>query len=61
MPWWGVGFDSPSDTLLTKAYAGRGIPCLVLLDPQGRVLAHSYEGQRYVGPQVVLDALDAGR
>jgi nucleoredoxin len=59
MPWWGVAFDSDSDRQLTKAYSGDGIPRLVLLDGKGRILADSFEGERYLGPQRVLDALDA--
>jgi nucleoredoxin len=61
MPWWGVRYASPSAHALGKAYAGPGIPCLVLLDGQGHVLADSYVNGRYVGPQEVLKALDEGR
>jgi nucleoredoxin len=61
MPWWGVRFGSESARALRKAYAGDGIPCLVLLDGEGRVLADSYVGGRYVGPRAVLAAFDAAR
>ena len=61
MPWWGVRYGSSSAKALDKAYAGAGIPCLVMLDGQGHVLADSYVEGRYVGPGEVLKALDAGR
>ncbi len=41
---------------ITK-YAGRGIPCLVVLDSNGKVLADTFRGEDYRGPQVALKAL----
>lgn len=38
-----------------QKYAGTGIPCLVLVDREGKVLSHSYEGQTYVGPTKVMN------
>lgn len=35
-------------------HQGSGIPCLVLLDHEGKVLSHSYVDGQYVGPSVVL-------
>jgi nucleoredoxin len=61
MPWWGVRFDSASAQALTRAYAGEGIPCLVLLDAKGAVIADTYVDGRYAGPAQVLAALDAAR
>lgn len=58
MPWPTVKYDAVDGTNI-RSYAGRGIPCLVLLDPQGKVLSHSYEGQQFVGPQKVLADLEA--
>jgi len=60
MPWWGVAYHSVSAKSLVSSYAGPGIPCLVLLDGQGHVLADSFVDGRYVGPREVLKALDAG-
>jgi len=40
------------------AYRGRGIPCLVLVDREGNVVSHSYEGQTYVGPVKVMNDLE---
>jgi len=61
MPWWGVPFRSALAKSLSKAYRGPGIPCLVMLDGTGHVLADSFAGDQYLGPQSVLDALAAGR
>jgi len=61
MPWWGVPFHSRQAAGLAAAYRGPGIPCLVLLDGGGHVLADSFAGDQYLGPQAVLDALTAGR
>ena len=55
MPWLALEFGNRSHPV-TK-YAGNGIPCLVLLDNQGNVLADSYAHGRYVGPTAVMDAL----
>jgi len=59
MPWWGVPFHSSLSKSLIKAYEGPGIPCLVMLDGTGHVLADSWAGDRYLGPHAVLSALDA--
>ncbi|HYE07416.1 MAG TPA: thioredoxin-like domain-containing protein [Planctomycetota bacterium] len=56
MPWWGVRHGSASARELVRAYAKQGIPHLVLLDGSGAVLADSYDGDRYLGPQHVLAA-----
>jgi nucleoredoxin len=54
MTWPAIAFDKRRTSPLAK-YAGNGIPCLVLLDQNGKVLSHSYEGSRYVGPRKVLN------
>lgn len=61
MPWLAVPYSSRSvRDRLRRAYAGRGgIPNLVLLDRSGRVLSSTYRGNRYVGPQQVLDEFAA--
>jgi hypothetical protein len=55
MPWLAVKFSNAKGSPLSK-FSGRNIPCLVLLDAQGNVLAHSYKGETYVGPSSVIDA-----
>lgn len=52
MPWPAVRYERREQPML--AYAGPGIPCLVLVDATGKVLADSYRGDDYLGPQHVL-------
>ncbi|MDQ2919249.1 MAG: thioredoxin domain-containing protein, partial [Verrucomicrobiota bacterium] len=59
MPWPAVRFDKLAEKEALQKYAGAGIPCLVIIDSDGRVLSHSYEGKNYVGPSKVLNDLDA--
>ena len=42
---------------ITK-YAGPGIPCLVVLDANGKVLADTFQGDDYKGPQAPLGELE---
>lgn len=56
MPWLAVDFSHAKTTKLHQ-YEGDGIPCLVIVDPQGNVLADSYQGKQYVGPHVPMDKL----
>lgn len=58
MPWPAVKFEKLAAHEDLKRYAGDGIPCLVLIDAQGRIVSHSYEGKKYRGPQAVLADLD---
>lgn len=55
MPWPALKFGERSHP--ATRYAGSGIPCLVLLDNNGNVLADSYVGRKYVGPTSVMNAL----
>ncbi len=59
MPWPTVRFESESAETLQATYSGNGIPRLVLVDRQGTVIADSFEGKKYVGPQHVLNVLQA--
>ncbi len=58
MPWAAVRYGSDASHQLKANYAGSGIPCLVLIDRSGHVLADSYAGKRYLGPQTVLNDLE---
>ena len=59
MPWPAIEFDKlPHKEALTK-YEGSGIPCLVVLDPSGKVIFDSYAGKTYVGPEKVLKDLES--
>jgi nucleoredoxin len=57
MAWPAVAYDKLQGNPLRK-YGGRGIPCLVVLDENGTVVSHSYEGENYVGPTKVMKDLE---
>ncbi len=63
MPFYAVPFEAPGGKDIKRAYAGRGIPNLVILDEEGKALKGSYEtdgryspenNNSYIGPQPVL-------
>jgi nucleoredoxin len=58
MPWPALNFAKANqgNSPLEK-YAGRGIPCLVIIDREGKVISHSYQGDEYVGPSKVMKDL----
>lgn len=58
MPWPAIDYDQLDSVAGLKKIAGDGIPSLVLLDDTGHLLATSYDGAKYLGPQNVLAALD---
>ena len=55
MPWPALAWDAIGATREITRYAGAGIPCLVLVDAQGKVLSDSYRRGSYVGPGAVVD------
>ena len=55
MPWPALDFrKGATGKHVLTSYRGRGIPCLVFLDANGKVLSHSYVGTSYVGPGKVM-------
>ena len=59
MPWPAVHFDKLATKEPLRAYAGSGIPCLVIIDAAtGQVVSDSYAGKQYLGPAKVLADLD---
>lgn len=58
MPWPAVKYSELPGNGILK-YAGSGIPDLVLVDANGSVLADSFNGSTYLGPQTVVDYMDA--
>ena len=59
MPWPAVHFDKLATKEPLRAYAGAGIPCLVIIDAAtGQVVSDSYAGKQYLGPAKVLADLD---
>lgn len=53
MPWAGVRYESWSKVPLLMSYSGGTVPQLLVLDRHGRILANSFRGDRYVGPEPV--------
>lgn len=56
MPWPAVKHSRAKDKAV-RQYSGSGIPCLVLIDRNGDVVMHSYEGKEYKGPTRVMNKL----
>jgi len=54
MSWPALAYRKVRSAGAITRYAGRGIPCLVLVDADGKVLSDSYEGKNYLGPGKVL-------
>lgn len=54
MRWPALTFSKGRSHKILNQYAGPGIPDLVLVDAQGKILSNSYEGSKYVGPQKVV-------
>ncbi len=55
MPWPALAWTALKNTPALTRHAGSGIPCLVLVDTNGKELSHSYRWGRYVGPDAVLE------
>jgi nucleoredoxin len=58
MPWPGIKFSKIRTNKSLMHLKGKGIPCLVLIDDQGTILSHSYEGLNYVGPRKVMKDIE---
>ncbi|MDB4345789.1 thioredoxin-like domain-containing protein [bacterium] len=56
MPWPAVKYGDAKDKIV-REYAGSGIPCLVVIDRNGNVIADSYVNGKYVGPTSVMNQL----
>ena len=59
MPWIGLSLKNKQGAALKTKYGVKGIPCLVLLDEKDNVLASSYKGDKYLGPQVALEKYES--
>lgn len=64
MPWPGVRLQAWSRDPALMSYARGMVPQLVILDRHGKILADSFQGDRYIGPktafQELLRLLEAG-
>jgi len=54
MPWPAIKYRYAKKIDEVRKYAGSGIPCLVLVDKEGKVLSDSYVDGNYVGPTKVM-------
>jgi len=54
MTWPAARFED-IDGSNANQYCGEGIPDLVLVDSDGKVLSNSFQGSDYVGPEKVID------
>ena len=65
MPWPAIPYSQlqhPPGTFKgtgIEGFANNGIPDLVLIDSTGKVLADSYQGDTYVGPETVVDQIQS--
>ena len=50
MPWPMVKFNDLGSVGILERLQGNGIPCLVVVNRQGQILFHSYQGEEYLGP-----------
>jgi nucleoredoxin len=58
MPWPQLKLSKVEKFKREIDHPGNGIPNLVLTDTQGKLLKTSYEGETYLGPQVVMKHLE---
>lgn len=58
MPWLAIEYDQLGGFAPLKELGGDSIPSLLVLDASLHVVASSYEGDKYVGPQHALATLD---
>jgi len=58
MPWPALNFTKASQHNSLEKYAGKGIPCLVVVNGDGKVISHSYQGEEYLGPSKVMRDLE---
>ena len=58
MPWLAIDYDQLADLSGVKSLGGDGIPSLLVLDEGSHIVASSYDGGNYLGPQNALAALD---
>lgn len=58
MPWLAVDYEQLPNVAGVRKLGGASIPSLLVLDHSSRVVASSYDGEKYLGPQNALAALD---
>ena len=58
MPWLAVDYDQLAELTGVQKLGGSSIPSLLVLDRASHIVASSYEGEKYLGPENALAALD---
>lgn len=58
MPWPAVTYDKVAGNRSLLKYFGESIPCLVVVDENGKVISDTYAGKNYRGPEAVLEDLE---
>jgi nucleoredoxin len=58
MPWPALSYDKVAGNAALNKYFGGSIPCLVVVDENGKVIFDTYAGKNYRGPEAVLADLD---
>jgi nucleoredoxin len=56
MNWPALEFDDVREERIRKS-SGTGIPCLVIVDREGKVIADSYVNGKYLGPTRIMNKL----
>ncbi len=54
-PWLAFEKKGKAFTAIDETYCGPGIPCVVVLDENDEVVAHSFAGEKYLGPRAPLE------
>ena len=57
MPWPAAPFAAMQNSPLLLSYEKNGIPQVVILDRQGKVLAENYDGDQYLAPMAAVQSL----
>lgn len=58
MPWVAMPLDKLNAQPVLTGYVKGGIPHLVIVDRQGKILADSYRGKTYIGPMAAMQQLE---
>ena len=58
MPWPALSYDKIAGKTALLKYFGAAIPCLVVVDENGKIVFDTYSGKNYRGPESVLADLD---
>lgn len=58
MPWLAVDYEQLGSVASLRQLGGDSIPSLLVLDEGSRIIASSYAGEKYLGPESALGALD---